>query len=560
MIRWLPTNVLYMNCRQNQRLGLSSVSLLRRVARRLASRKPDETGCSTPPITTTRSPIPATRSICRLLFSALIVLVTSGTKVSAQGSSFPPSNTPISPGLPYGSRAPVDIPQTNLQPMGSPFAGAPGGSPAPTAPPSLGAQFDPYASSGSASLPSYPAPSYPSSPVPLGSTLGPVQAPGALLPPSRPGGESLFSRIFSQSASGPILPGGTASYGGSLAAPTLPPANYGATAPGASAYGPPVYGPAPNYGGPATIPGPAYPGSIYPSTGPSTLFPGGIFGSNGDFFGNGSEFSAYRLLQGPRLRHTYLGSTSDPDSLEINDTDVSLVFAWQNFLYSSQPLMIAPAFSLHQWNGPENTPTQNADLPSKAYSAFLDVGWQSDPNQILGLELGARVGVFSDFDTANSDSLRVLGKGLLNFRLTPAATLKGGVYVLDRIRYNVIPAGGILWQPNPYTRFDIFFPQPKLARYWRTVGTQDVWGYLGGEYGGGSWTVTRDNKDEQLIDINDYRVMLGLEWGQHEYIRAGRRNAFVEVGYVFDREILYENKNNRFTQDDAIMFRAGIGY
>ncbi|MFG0262009.1 MAG: hypothetical protein ACF788_06435, partial [Novipirellula sp. JB048] len=408
-----------------------------------------------------------------------------------------------------------------------------------------GAQFDPYATTGPGSLPSYPAPSYPLPPVPLGSPPLGSAPPGPLLPPSRPGGESLFSRIFSHSPSTPLLPAAPAAAG-SFAAPGSPPANYG----------PPSYTP-PSYGG---VPGPAYPSTIYPSSGPNTLFPGGILGSNGRWFGDGSEFTAYRFLQGARLRHAYLGSTNKPDSLEINDTDVSLVLAWQNFLYSSQPLMISPAFSVHLWSGPENTVEQDADLPSSAYSAFLDLGWQSDPNQIFGLELATRVGVFSDFHNSSSDSLRVLGKGLLHFRLTPAATLKGGVHILDRIRYNVIPAGGVLWQPDPYSRFDLFFPQPKLARYWRTVGTQDVWGYLGGEYGGGSWAVTRDNKDKQLVDINDFRLMLGLEWGQHESIRAGRRNGFVEVGYVFDREILYETKSNRFTQDDAIMFRAGIGY
>ncbi|GAA4445818.1 hypothetical protein GCM10023156_05930 [Novipirellula rosea] len=358
---------------------------------------------------------------------------------------------------------------------------------------------------------------------------------------------------------------GGSAYGGNSSTTILPPANYGGNAYGAPAYGPSTYGP-PAYG-PGTgfdtgvpMSGPAYPSTVYPSVGPTTLFPGGIFGGNGSVFGSNSEFSAYRLLQGPRIRHTYLGSTDDPDSLGINDTDVSVVFAWQNFLYSSQPLMIAPSFSLHLWDGPEHTATQDADLPPSAYSGFIDLGWQSDPNQILGLELGTRIGVFTDFDTMNSDSFRVMGKGLVNFRLTPASTIKGGVYVLDRIRYNVIPAGGILWQPDPYSRYDIFFPQPKLAHYWRTVGTQDVWWYLGGEYGGGSWTVERDDKSEQLIDINDYRVMFGLEWGQHEFIQAGRRNAFVEVGYVFDREILYENKANKFNQDDAIMFRAGIGY
>ncbi|WP_345685407.1 hypothetical protein [Novipirellula caenicola] len=486
-------------------------------------------------------------------------------------NGFQSSNTPISPGVSFGGQSPVDIPQTNLQPMGGGgfSTSPPAASPFPSASSSIGGNFDPYAT-GAAGLPSYPAPS-----VPPGTTLGPVQVPGTLLPASRPGGESLFSRIFSNSGSSPIMPTattgyGASAYGGGSSTTILPPANYGANAYGSTPYGPSPYG-APTYGAPAYGPsggfdsgvplsGPAYPSTVYPSVGPTTLFPGGIFGGNGSVFGSSSEFSAYRLLQGPRIRHTFLGTTDEPDSLGVNDTDVSVVFAYQNFLYSSQPLMIAPSFSLHLWDGPETTPTQNADLPSSAYSGFIDLGWQSDPNQILGLELGTRVGVFTDFDTMNSDSLRVMGKGLVNFRLTPASTIKGGVYVLDRIRYNVIPAGGILWQPDPYSRYDIFFPQPKLAHYWRTVGTQDVWWYLGGEYGGGSWTVTRSDNSEQQVDINDYRVMFGLEWGQHEFIQAGRRNAFVEVGYVFDREILYENKANQFDQDDAIMFRAGIGY
>lgn len=79
--------------------------------------------------------------------------------------------------------------------------------------------------------------------------------------------------------------------------------------------------------------------------------------------------------------------------------------------------------------------------------------------RILGAELGLRVGMFSDFETATSDSLPIQGRGIgACARITPRVTLKGGVIYLDRNKVKLLPAGGVLWQPNPDTRFDLFFP------------------------------------------------------------------------------------------------------
>ena len=125
----------------------------------------------------------------------------------------------------------------------------------------------------------------------------------------------------------------------------------------------------------------------------------------------------------------------------------------------------------------------------------------------------------------------------------------------------MLPAGGLLWQPNPDTRFDLFFPEPKLAHYVSTVGTLDTWWYVGGYYGGGAWTVTRADTTEDSIDINDLRLVLGLEWGKNEQMRQGRRTGFIEIGYVFDRELLYSlSPADNLSLQDTIMVRAGIGY
>lgn len=311
-----------------------------------------------------------------------------------------------------------------------------------------------------------------------------------------------------------------------------------------------------------------FPPSAYPSGSPTSLFPGGLGGGGGyggsllpgGIFSGG--FSAYQLLHGPRLRHTFISGGNDQDALGINQTDVSLGFAFGNFFYSNRPLYVVPSFSLYLFDGPVTTADKQADLPGSAYGGFLDFGWQTDPNQIIGSELGVRVGSFSDFETFNSDSIRIMGKGLVSFRLTPASTLKAGAYYLDRESIKILPAGGLLWQPDPYTRFDIFFPEPKFAKYWRTIGTQDVWWYLAGEYGGDSWTVTRANsaKTEERVDVNQIGVTFGWEWGRSDLIRTGQRTAFIEFGGVFARELKYEFSNDDQDLGEAFLVRAGWGY
>ncbi len=464
--------------------------------------------------------------------------------------------------------------------------------------------FDPYAPqtpSGGSVFPQ--APVFP----PQGTTLPPnnlspnaMGQPGAFSPQAPPPANLPPGSLPSTSGA-PQFPGyGSPQPNAGILAPT-------ATAPGSIGAYPGYSGPNPTLpgGGQSAVVGTfpyggsqyAQPG-VYPSA-PSSLFPGtgqqtgvfgglfdGVFGSSsaqyqlppqpgayppgtyppnnwnpqGSVFATSPAYPQFiRFFQGPRFRHAFIGGNDDADALMINDSDLALAFAWPNFLFSDQPLYLMPTFSLHQWDGPK--PPSSADLPALAYSAFLDTGWQSDPARILGAELGMRVGMFSDFDTATSDSLRVMGRGIGRIRLTPRATLKLGVLYLDRNKVKLLPAGGLLWQPNPDTRFDLFFPEPKLSHYLSTIGNSDTWWYVGGYYGGGSWTVERRAGGKESVDINDLRLVLGLEWGRNDQMRQGRRNGFVEIGYVFDRELLYkESPLDNMDLQDTIMVRVGFGY
>lgn len=359
---------------------------------------------------------------------------------------------------------------------------------------------------------------------------------------------------------GPVLGGpnyGAPVYGvGSYGAPTGP--VYGSPPPQAGLDTSSVYGPPPVYGAPGST---VFPSTVYPSSTPTVLFPSGLFPDTG-FAGSLTpvqSYDAFRIFQGPRLRHEFTAGGDKVNSLGVNNTDVSLVFAFPNFLYADRPLFVIPSFSLHLWDGPNGV--TGADLPPNAYSGFLDIGWDSAPNAMFSTEMGIRFGIFTDFNTNNSESFRVLGKALVNFGLTPTSSLKGGVYYLDRNSIKLVPALGVICRPNPLTRWDIYYPLPRFSRYCRTIGTQDVWWYLAGDFGGGSWTVKRTDGTSDSIDINELRAVFGIEWGNSEAIRIGRRTAFFETGYVFNREIEYRhNPQDNIDLEDGWMFRVGIGY
>lgn len=360
-------------------------------------------------------------------------------------------------------------------------------------------------------------------------------------------------------------PGAFTPYNPGVGTPGLGTPNFG-TAPvqpapaptwpgGATPFAPPPGGTPgsiwPNTGTPAYGAPPAtYPGYSYPQQTPGVLFPNGIYGP-------GSTLDPYvepfRILQHPRFSDTWLYGGDEPRDLDIHDFEFAITGALPNFLASTQPLYITPTFMLHLWDGPSFMP---ADLPANAYSAFVDFFWASDPNRPVGVELGVAVGAFTDFNTFNSNSVRVIGEGFGVIRLTETLTFKLGVWYLNRNDLKLLPAGGLVWQPNPQTRLDILFPNPKYTQYVTTIGTSDVWWYVAGEYGGGAWTIERTDGSSDRVDINDIRIKFGFDW-----INQRNWRGYVEVGYVFNREVVYVvDPSDSFSPRDTFLLGAGFSF
>ncbi len=387
----------------------------------------------------------------------------------------------------------------------------------------------------------------------------------------------------------PIQPGGTLAPGITpIAPPTTYDPNFDPYAGGAGAGAPPpalLGAPAGVYASPPTVmPGfsggmtaDPFSGSAFgpacPPVQPPTLFPGSTAVSPGLV-----TEPPLKLFQNIRIEGTYIGDDNDMTGLGIVEGEVATTMAYPNFAYSGQPLLISPGFNMTFFSGPQSVPAVApippappvpspfpADLPARVYGAWVDFGWfpTSRFAPQVSYELTTRIGVYSDFQAFNEDSLRTMGTALVKLRITPTLTAKAGVEYIDRADIKLLPAGGVLWTPNAHTRWDIYFPRPKLATYFTTLGNTEFWWYVGGEYGGDNWTIERTDFNDPAqptfddrVDYNDFRAAIGLEWFNPYGVKG-----FVEGGYLFEREVVYvERPQDSFSPDETFMIRAGLAY
>ena len=271
-----------------------------------------------------------------------------------------------------------------------------------------------------------------------------------------------------------------------------------------------------------------------------------------------------RLLQEIRLDYLWMPGNGVGE-FGINDVELSATFGFPLFNNPQTPLLVTPGFAMHYWSGPkDNNPVPpTADLPPYVFDAYLDGAWNPQVTSWLSGELSLRIGVYSDFQRVTNESIRYIGNGFMVLSFTPSFKVKAGVMYLDRNRIKILPSGGVIWTPGGPggdVRFEILFPNPKLARRLANYGNTQWWAYVSGDYGGGAWTVKRVGgvMDGVLdsADYNDIRVALGVE-----FLRQGGLSGLFEVGLAFDREIYYRSRMPpSYRPNPTVLLRGGLAY
>ena len=247
------------------------------------------------------------------------------------------------------------------------------------------------------------------------------------------------------------------------------------------------------------------------------------------------------------LSATWFGNANDPDDLGGTEIDTFLTVALPAPIVE-WPLLITPGFNMTLIDGPTVT-----DLPTRLYLTYVDFMWLPVVVNRWKALLSVAPSVFGDFDTGE---FRLTGKALAIFDWIPGRVqLIGGVLYLNRDNVRILPAGGVIWTPADWTRFELLFPKPKLAvRTGVGPGFED-WIFGTAEFGGNTWPIVRDSGLKDNVTYIDYRLIAGFERKLNG--GAGYR---LEGGYVFGRSITFTSGNGDFDPQNTFLIRGVITY
>jgi hypothetical protein len=214
------------------------------------------------------------------------------------------------------------------------------------------------------------------------------------------------------------------------------------------------------------------------------------------------------------------------------------------------PLLITPGFGAHVLDGPNNP-----DLPGTLYDAYVQFRWLGKINCMWGYDLVVTPGYYSDFENVGDDAFRPTGRAIAMYEWSPTIQLLFGAVYLNREDVSVLPAAGLIYQPCDGVRWEIIMPRPRYARRISQSCDREDWWYVVGEFGGGSWEITRANDTQDVVTLSDYRLMLG-----YETKLCGGAGRLFEIGYVFGRQFEYTSGPQTYDLDSSFVARAGITF
>lgn len=196
------------------------------------------------------------------------------------------------------------------------------------------------------------------------------------------------------------------------------------------------------------------------------------------------------------------------------------------------------------------------DVPEELFETGVNFFYRKPIHDRLSAMAIVRPSVRSDFTTSDN-AFRIFGLGLLTWKCTPdILSLSFGAVYLDRADLPLLPALGLTWTPNPTSKFDLRFPESKVAwRLDKNGSETETWSYLTAGIGGNTWGVTRASGQTDELSLRDIRLIIGVD-----HVIDGGAGWFAELGYAFRRRIEYEATATEIAISDGILLQGGWRY
>ncbi|MDR1384088.1 MAG: DUF6268 family outer membrane beta-barrel protein [Planctomycetaceae bacterium] len=217
---------------------------------------------------------------------------------------------------------------------------------------------------------------------------------------------------------------------------------------------------------------------------------------------------------------------------------------------------VAPAIHVNFWQFDQQKAQTFYKMPGTTFGTFLDAWLEPEINDRFRFDVLGRVGIYSDLKKFSGKSLAISGRGRVYYQYENNIELMLGVQYINREHVKMLPTFGVIWTPNEKTEWHLIFPDPRLYRYLGNTNDTAWWGYVRGEYGGGSWGVKTFNGDVIRTDYNDIRVAMGLEFrNKPKQCLSGH----FEIGGAFNRE-LYTDGSTWYRPTACVFLAGGLIY
>lgn len=214
--------------------------------------------------------------------------------------------------------------------------------------------------------------------------------------------------------------------------------------------------------------------------------------------------------------------------------------------------------AVHFVDGPGRS---GSDLPPRLFDIFWNTRFKAETDYGFGIDANFKMGLFTDFEDSVREGWRFPGRVLAYGDVWRSSSEIGrvvaGFEYLDLEETVILPAGGIIFEPNPDTKIDLYFPRPQIR--FRTDHDEDKeqWLYFRGEYHGSAWAIERTAGNADLVSLTEYRATVGLETIPSDKEES---SSFFEVGFLFNRDLEYRSGVGNFQPNDTVVIRLGSRY
>lgn len=212
---------------------------------------------------------------------------------------------------------------------------------------------------------------------------------------------------------------------------------------------------------------------------------------------------------------------------------------------------------IHFVDGPGRS---GSDLPPRLFDIFWNTRFKAETDYGFGIDANFKMGLFTDFEDSVREGWRFPGRVLAYsdfWTVEKTGRIVAGFEYLDLEQTEILPAGGIIFEPNPDTKIDLYFPRPQIRFRVDREESGDQWLYFRGEYHGSAWAIERTAGNADLVSLTEYRATVGLETIPSD---KEETSSFLEVGFLFNRDLEYRSGVGNFQPDDTVVIRLGSRY